>query len=199
MAVTTFQLTGNPTNILPQVTTNGTITAFNQTTGAYTWEPTNNITGTFTNEVPYEILCDGLEVSSATVSFTVNSQTGIQTITNSSGGLPNLTPICGQTVNYKSNLVFTPALPIVSPITYLWSTSVGGSVISPTASSTNIIFTAGFTGNVTITLITTTPFETINTNILVTVKCAIANPDTVITPVNTPVTLNVSINDVVCN
>jgi hypothetical protein len=59
MATTTYEIHLNPTNILPWPTPNGNITAYSQTTGAFTWIPNVDVTGVFPNEFRYNQLCDG--------------------------------------------------------------------------------------------------------------------------------------------
>lgn len=190
MATTSFSIATNPTK--------GVLSGFNASTGSVTYTPNNNYTGT--DSFTYNILCDGVIVDTATVNITITAQVGTQTITNTSGGAPILTPKCGQSVSYKSTTTFVPASPAVSPISYLWSANnAAATITNGTTATATIAFAAGFSGNVTITVVQTTPFETLTTSITVNVKCANAVDDTVTTTANTPIIISLSSNDVVCN
>jgi hypothetical protein len=190
MATTSLSIATNPTN--------GVLSALNATTGQVTYTPNNNYVGTDT--FTYNILCDGVIVDTATVTVTVAAQTGVQTITSTTGGAPILDPKCGQSVSYKSTTVFTPAAPAVSPITYTWSAGSGATISSGQGTDTvALAFTAGFSGNITLTCVQVTPFETLTTSITINVKCADAVNDTVSTFANTAVVITMKTNDVVCN
>lgn len=190
MATTSFSIATNPTN--------GTLSALNAATGQITYTPNTNYVGA--DSFTYNILCDGVIVDTATVNITVTAQTGVQTITNSTGGAPILDPKCGQTVTYKSATVFTPAAPAVSPITYTWSAGTGASISSGQGTNTvGLTFAAAYFGNVTLTCVQVTPFETLTTSIVINVKCADAVNDTVSTFANTAVVISLNTNDVVCN
>lgn len=190
MATTSFSIATNPAN--------GTLSTFNATTGQVTYTPNNNYTGA--DSFTYNILCDGVIVDTATVNITIAPQTGVQAITNTSGGTPVLDPKCGQSVLYKSTTVFTPASPAISPITYAWSTNNAGAIVTNGSTDTaTVTFAPGLIGNVGITVVQVTPFETLTTTITVSVKCADAVSDTVSTFANTPIIISLSTNDVVCN
>jgi large repetitive protein len=190
MATTSFSIATSPSN--------GVLSAFNATTGQVTYTPNNNYTGA--DSFTYNILCDGVIVDTAAVNITVQPQTGVQTITNSAGGAPVLDPKCGQAIDYRSTTVFTPSSPAVSPITYSWSTNnVGAVVTNGTTALATVTFAPGLIGNVDITVVQVTPFETLTTTITVNVKCADAVLDTVSTFANTAVVISLSTNDVVCN
>lgn len=190
MATTSFSIATNPAN--------GTLSLFNATTGQVTYTPNNNYVGT--DSFTYNILCDGIIVDTATATITIEPQLGIQTITNTSGGAPILDPKCGQTVPYKSTTVFTPAAPTVTPITYTWTAGAGSTIASGQGTDTvSLAFTAGFFGDVILTCVQVTPFETLTTFITINVKCADAINDAVTTTANTPIVISLSSNDVVCN
>jgi hypothetical protein len=190
MATTSFSIATNPSN--------GVLSSFNATTGQVTYTPNNNYAGA--DSFTYNILCDGVIVDTATVNITVTGQTGVQTITDGAGGAPNLVPICGTANTYKSSTVFTPAAPLPSPITYTWTVGAGGTIASGQNTDTiSFAATAGFSGDVLITVVQVTPFETLTTSITVNVKCADAVNDTVTTNANTPVVITLPSNDVVCN
>ena len=69
--MTTYQITGNPSNSLPHATVHGTITTFNQATGEFTWIHNPGVTGVFLNEFSYDLLCDGIFQDTGNVSITV--------------------------------------------------------------------------------------------------------------------------------
>lgn len=196
--MTTYQIQGNPLNTLPFATLNGQITAFDQTTGIFTWAPNSNYIGT-ADEFTYELLCDGIVTDSALVNIEVTAPTANTSITNSLGGVANLTPVCGSTNSYLANISFTPAATL-TPITYLWSVTSGGAITgSNSAASVDVTTNTGFTGTYTLTVDITTPIGVFTKSIVFDVQCATAVNDSVTTLVNTPVTFNVSTNDTPCS
>lgn len=70
--VTSYRLQGNPSNTLPYVTVHGQVTVFNQTTGAFTWQPNLNLIGIFINEITYNLLCNNSIVDTAFESFEIS-------------------------------------------------------------------------------------------------------------------------------
>jgi hypothetical protein len=199
--VTSYQIQGNPTNTLPYATTHGQIIAFSQSTGVYTWIPNNNIVGVFPIEFIYEVLCDGVITVFANENVTVNNQTGVLTITNGTGGFSNVATICSQVNTYKANLVFTPAIPAVTPLTYLWTIPTGFTVVSGQGTDTlNLITNVGFSGLGMLSLQVATPFETLNTSIELCATCCAVFDDVWTTPANTTLAnANPSLNDTTCN
>ena len=190
MAITSFSIATNPAD--------GVLSAFDANTGQVTYTPNNNYFGA--DSFTYNILCDGVIVDTATVNITVNPQVGTQTITNTAGGAPVLDPKCGQSIPYKSTTTFAPASPVVTPVSYVWSANnAAATITNGTTDTATVAFAAGFFGDIDITVVQTTPFETLTTTITVNVKCADAVPDTVSTFANTPVVISLSTNDVVCN
>jgi hypothetical protein len=203
MATTTVKIkygVGLYSPTLPFNTLNGQVIAFNESNGSVTWQPNNNYSGISTQEFQYEIFCDNIPSGQvANVLITVTPQTGVIDITDGLGGLPNLTPICGTINVYKSSIVFTPALPIVSPITYLWTVTSGFTINSGQGTDTiNLLTNSGFGGIGTLTITATTPFEVLTNTINLDAICATAVNDNVTTTVNTPITFNISLNDSPC-
>ena len=73
MAITTYQITGNPSNILPHATAHGSITVFDPNTGIFTWVPNNSYSTLVpVYEFTIELLCDSLVVDSSDINITVN-------------------------------------------------------------------------------------------------------------------------------
>lgn len=178
MAVTTFATTSAPAN--------GTLSGLNAATGQVTYTPNNGYVGT--DSYTYDILCDGVVVDSATVTITISNTPTVGTI----GG--NATPACGTTQVYT--FTQTAGDPVT---TFLWGAPSGFTITAGqgTASVTMTI-APGTLGARQISLQTTNPSAG-NFTYDVTAICADAVNDSVTTPVNTPVTIQMAANDTVCN
>jgi hypothetical protein len=203
MATTTVKIIVSPgvyTTTVPFATPHGTVTAFNSSTGAVTWVPNTNYSGTSATEFSYEIFCDNVASGAiANVNIAVTAQTGVIDITNTTGGLPELAPKCGTINTYKAPIVFTPGTPAVSPIAYTWSTTTGFTISSGQGTDTvGLTTNAGFGGVGTLTITAVTPFETLTKTISLDAICATAVNDVFVTTANTPITFNISLNDTVC-
>jgi hypothetical protein len=210
MPTTTYRILGNPTNTLPYTISNGTVTSFNQSTGEYIWTPNTNYAGTAV-EFTIEGLCDGVVLptpfNNATQTITVNPPTAVLNITNSTGGSPNLTPVCGSGNIYKANFVWTPAS-VISPITYQWTlvgnpgryaTTTSTTADFVTVDVTNPPFSTPNIGPVVLQVVANTPFGSYTQSITIDAVCGSVVSDNLTTPINTPITFNPTLNDISCS
>ena len=176
-ALTTFVLKTTPIH--------GTISGFSSTSGTALYTPDTDYVGT--DSATYGILCNGVELSTAIITFTVVAQGAVGVITG------NIAPYCGKEESYS--FTQTSGSEVTS---FSWIVE-GGTIKHGSDTSTIWVkWNENTFGNKTISLTVTNP-NTYNFNYIVQLICANASDDTAISKNGDGVNINVSSNDISCN
>jgi len=176
-ALTTFVLKTTPIH--------GTISGFSSTSGTALYTPDTDYVGT--DSATYGILCNGVELSTAIITFTVVAQGAVGVITG------NIAPYCGQEETYTFTQTSGSEIS-----TYSWMVE-GGTIKHGSDTSTIWVkWNENTFGNKTISLTVTNP-NTYNFNYIVQLICANASDDTAISKNGDGISINVASNDVSCN
>lgn len=176
-ALTTFVLKTTPIH--------GTISGFSSTSGTALYTPDTDYVGT--DSATYGILCNGVELSTAIITFTVVAQGAVGVITG------NIAPYCGKEESYS--FTQTSGSEVTS---FSWIVE-GGTIKHGSDTSTIWVkWNENTFGNKTISLTVTNP-NTYNFNYIVQLICANASDDTAISKNGDGISINVASNDVSCN
>lgn len=176
-ALTTFVLKTTPIH--------GTISGFSSISGTALYTPDTDYVGT--DSATYGILCNGVELSTAIITFTVVAQGAVGVITG------NIAPYCGKEESYS--FTQTSGSEVTS---FSWIVE-GGTIKHGSDTSTIWVkWNENTFGNKTISLTVTNP-NTYNFNYIVQLICANASDDTAISKNGDGISINVASNDVSCN